>query len=420
MRVNDTRLSARLLTAAVLTGAAAGVGGIVLTLLLRGIQRLAYGYWDDTFLVGVEQAAPGRRVLALLIGGTVVGFGWWALRRKYRSIASPEQLLRHPNRQSPFTAVLADTALQMTAVGAGASLGREGAPRQLAAACAGRIADLFKLPAPGRRLLIACGAGAGLAAVYNVPIGGAVFTLEVLLASVSAVEAVPALLTSAVATVVAWPIVTRAPVYLIAAQTFSWSILVWAIPLGIVAGLLGSGFNRLTGWARSLAPTGWRVPVAIIVVFTLLGVLSIPYPELLGNGKGPAQLAFGGATSLGLFAVLGLLKPVTTASCLGAGASGGLLTPALATGAMLGAVTGGAWSMIWPGSSTAAFALVGAAAFVATTQRAPLTAVVLILEFTHTGLDLVVPLLIAVSLASMTAQAIGKGHARQTDLPTRR
>ncbi len=393
---------------------------MVLTLLLRLVQHLAFGYTDETFLTGVEQSSPERRVLALACGGLVVGLGWWALRRRFPRIATPEELLRHPNRQAPFVAVLADTSLQIAAVGVGASLGREGAPRQLGAALAGWISRLLRLEPRQRRLLIACGAGAGLGAVYNVPLGGAVFTLEVLLASTALTDAIPALLSSAIATVVAWPVITRLPTYAVATQAFSWSLLVWALVLGPIAGILASGFNRLTGWARGMAPTGRWLPISVVVVFSGLGALAMAYPELLGNGKGPAQLALAGIGGAGVFGLLVVLKPITSAACLASGASGGLLTPSLATGAALGAATGGVWTLIWPGPSTAAYALVGAAAFLATTQRAPLTALVLVAEFTHTGFELAAPMLVAVGLALATASRLDRGGTRQADLPLRR
>ena len=100
----------------------------------------------------------------------------------------------------------ADAALQIIAVGFGASLGREGAPRQVGAAVGGWLAQRLRLDPGQRRTVLACGACAGLAAVYNVPLGGAVFTLEVLLVSAAARDVVPAILSSAVAAAVAWPV----------------------------------------------------------------------------------------------------------------------------------------------------------------------------------------------------------------------
>ena len=286
--------------------------------------------------------------------------------------------------------------LQVVAVGFGGSLGREGAPRQLGAAIGLWFATKSGMTLDQQRTLLACGAGAGLAAVYNVPLAGALFTLEILLVTFAVGDVLAAMSTSAIATAIAWIFLSDKPTYVVEPFDITASIVVFAILFGPVAGAGGALFTRLMDLAQAHAPTGWRLPVVTTVVFTAVGALAIPFPEVLGNGKGPAQLAFDAAASLPLFAVLFVLKPVTTAACLASGAKGGTLTPSLATGAMLGAALGGAWSSLWAGSSPGAFALVGAAAFLATTHRAPMTAVVLVLELTHSGNALLVPILVAV------------------------
>ncbi len=397
----------RLIAATAMTGVMAGLAGIALTLLLHAVQHAAFGYTEETFLIGVQEASAARRVIAMAIGGAVVGAGWWALWRYSQRFPAVGDALTGPDKRLPLPTVTADAALQIIAVGFGASLGREGAPRQVGAALGGWLAHRLRLDPGQRRTVLACGAGAGLAAVYNVPLGGALFTLEVLLVSAAARDVVPAILSSAVAAAVAWPVLGNQPTYLVPPVNANAAILVWAVVLGPVAALIGAVFVRITSVARRRAPkSGWRLPVATTIVFSAVGALSIGYPALLGNGKGPAQLAFDGTLSLGALGALVILKPLVTAACLGSGARGGLLTPAVATGALLGALTGNVWDLLWPGASTAAFAIIGAAAVLATTQRAPLCAIVLIMEFTHTGLDLLVPMLIAVTGAMLTARLL--------------
>jgi len=129
--------AARLLVVVLLTGAGAGLGGIALTLLLHLVQHLAYGYTKDTFLRGVQQASVVRRVLVMTVGGAAVGIGWWllsSLRPGLRLVAAAVQEPGRPARP-PVNAL--DAGLQSVAVGLGASLGQEGAPRQVGAA-AGR------------------------------------------------------------------------------------------------------------------------------------------------------------------------------------------------------------------------------------------------------------------------------------------
>ncbi|MEO5831897.1 MAG: chloride channel protein [Nakamurella sp.] len=403
-------LTGRLIGAAVLTGLLAGAGGIALTLMLHGVQHLAFGYTEATFLIGVERASAARRVLAMTLGGLIVGLGWWWLRARAPMTTSVRDALDDPTRSLRLPRTTADAVLQIVAVGFGASLGREGAPRQVGAALAGRLAQRLDLTVPQRRTILACGAGAGLAAVYNVPLGGALFTLEILLVSIAVKDLVPALLSCTIAAAVAWPVLADPFTYLVAPQQMHAAVLVWSLLIGPVAAVVGRGFHRLTAAARPLAPSGWRLPVTTTLVFAAVGALAIPFPQLLGNGKGPTQLALDGSLGVGVLIALLLLKPLVTAGCLASGAQGGLLTPAAATGALLGALTGAGWSALWPGAPIAAYAMIGAAAVLATTQRAPLCAVVLVLEFTRTGLDLLVPMLLAVGGAAVTSYLLGRSR----------
>lgn len=137
--------------------------------------------------------------------------------------------------------------------------------------------------------------------------------------------------------------------------------------------------------------------IAAPAAFLVGGLLAVPYPQLLGNGKAPAEVAFETQPAIALAAVLLVLRIGIVLLVLRAGARGGLLTPSLANGALLGVVAGGAWQLLWPGDSPAAYAVVGAGAFLAAAQRMPLTAVVLILEFTDAPRVLVVPVLVAVA-----------------------
>jgi H+/Cl- antiporter ClcA len=410
------RSGGRMVLASTITGVLAGLGGLVLTLLLHAVQHAAFGYTENTFLIGVQQASGGRRVLSMAIGGLAVGLGWWAWWRYSKRFPAVGDAMTSPEKRLPLPTVTADAALQIVAVGFGASLGREGAPRQLGAALAGKLSELLRLDDGQRRVIIACGAGAGLAAVYNVPLGGALFTLEVLLVSAAARDVIPALVSCAVASALVWPVLGNLPTYVVPQMNGGSTLLVWSLLLGPIAALVGLAFLRLTSWTRRLAPTsGWRLPVATTVIFTLVGAAAIYSPALLGNGKGAAQLALDGAMSPGSLVLLLLLKPLATAACLGSGARGGLLTPAVATGAVLGALTGDLWTQLWPGAPTGAFAMIGAAAVLATTQRAPLCAIVLILEFTHTGLDLLVPMLIAVAGAMVVSRWVGKPQEPEQD-----
>ena len=138
----------------------------------------------------------------------------------------------------------------------------------------------------------------------------------------------------------------------------------------------------------------------------LLGLVSIWFPQLLGNGKDISQLAFTNQAAPVLLLALLALKPLATALCMRSGAPGGLFTPTLTAGAMLGAVLGHAWSWLWPGTPPGLFAILGAAAVLAATTQGPISTVVLMMELTGRDRSFILPLLLVVATATLVARTI--------------
>ncbi len=389
----------------VLIGLGAGLGGAALIELLRAVQHLAWSYHSGDFLDAVKRTSSTRRVLVLLIGGVVAGAGALALSGHSPGEVSESLWLR--GARVPFWASIARGVHSIVIVALGASLGREAAPQQFGAAVASTVSEWARLPHWQRRLLVACGAGAGMAAVYNVPLGGALFALEVLLGTLTLPLVLPALATSLIATAVAWVALPTAPTYTIPSYPVSGSQIVWAVIVGPIAGLAAIGWIRLIALAHSLRPSAWQRLAAPIVVFTALGALATAYPQLLGNGKPVVQLALVAQLSVALLAVLLVLKPLVTAACLGSGAPGGLFTPTLAYGVLLGGLLGEGWAQIWPGAPLGGYAIIGGAAVLGASMQGPLAAVVLLLELTHHADALMVPILIAVVEATVLARVLG-------------
>ncbi len=295
----------------------------------------------------------------------------------------------------PFVTVV-NASLQVVIVGLGASIGRELAPRELGALVAGWLSEKTGLNSRERRILVACGAGAGLAAVYSVPLGGAVFTVEILLAEASISTVVPALATAAIATLVAHLVVPTSPLYQVPKLALSPTMVAWSVAVGPVMGLGALGFVRLADRARAWRPKSWLILVVMPATFAAVGLVSLALPAILGNGRALGQIAFDAAEPVAVLAALLVLKVAATVGTIGSGAAGGTLTPSLAIGAALGALAGAAWGAAWPGVPSAAFALIGAAAFLASSMRAPLAALVLVIEFTSQGTSILVPLVLAI------------------------
>ena len=389
----------------VLVGLGAGVGGAALMELLHAVQHLAWGYHIGTFLEGVKGAPDSTRVLVPLIGGIIAGTMGLALAGRSGG-GEVSEAIWLPGARVPFFTNLVRAAYSMVIVALGASLGREAAPQRAGAAVASALADWASLPQWQRRLLVASGAGAGMAAVYNVPLGGALFALEVLLGTLALPLVLPALATSLIATAVAWIALPTAPTYSIPSYGVSASQIVWALLVGPIAGLAAIAWIRLIGLTHALRPSGWKRLLAPVVVFSALGAVAIAYPQILGNGKNIVQLAFVAQLGVGLIAVLLVLKPLATAACLGSGAPGGLFTPTLAYGVLLGGLLGKAWSEIWPGAPLGSYAIIGGAAVLGASMQGPLAAVVLLLELTHRADALMVPILLATVEATVLARLL--------------
>nr|WP_240766730.1 chloride channel protein [Paraburkholderia flava] len=375
---------------------------MALALLLHAIQHVAYGYSvahvisAESFLEGVTDTAPLRRLIVVSICGLIAGGGWWALYRYGRPLVGIRKAMNSDDPRMPGLSTTIHALLQIVTVAMGSPLGREVAPREIGAAFAAWLSRRAGLSVADRRIMVACGAGAGLAAVYNVPLGGAVFVLEVLLGTFEWTVVVPALATSAIAAVVAWIGLGNEHQYQVPQFTLNAQLVVWSIVCGPLFGVAAYAFTRLMSHARSLAPKDQRLPVLTLLNFVVIGVLAMSLPQLLGNGKGPAGLSFDSHLTVGLAATLLVLKVAITASTLRCGAEGGLLTPGLANGALLSLVIAGLLNPLWPGMQPGAFAVVGAASFLAASMQMPITAVVLILEFTRVNHDMLIPMLLAV------------------------
>jgi H+/Cl- antiporter ClcA len=142
-------------------------------------------------------------------------------------------------------------------------------------------------------------------------------------------------------------------------------------------------FRRLTQRARSKVRSNWQMPVFSLVAFAALGALSMWFPQLPGNGKGPTQLTLDGSVTLQLALAIVCIKIFVIWAVLRGGAEGGLLTPGLTIGALLGSLLFIVLGRLFPGSDMAGFALTGAAGFLSASMQMPVTAITLMMEFTR-------------------------------------
>jgi len=391
-----------------LTGIGTGVGAALLTRLLEAVQHWMWSGPGTDLLDAVQRTGAWRHIAILLGAGLLTGAGQIALAglSSGNGIDTTAAIWFHAGRM-PALRTLGSALLSVIIVGMGVSLGREGAPKQAGAVLANYFSDRLRLSEEQRRLLVACGAGAGMSAAYGVPLGGALFALEVMRGVLALRYVLPALFASVIAAAVSWVWMPDAPTYVIPAYAGSISCVVWALLAGPIAGLVSVGYVRAVTWAdRNKPPQGWRRFWVPLVGLGLLGAVSIVFPQLLGNGRDISQLAFTNQVAPALLLILLVLKPAATVLCVRCGAPGGLFTPSLTVGALLGALLGHAWSWFWPGVPPGLFALLGAAAVLAATTQGPISTVVLMMELTGRDRSFIVPLLLAVATATLVARTI--------------
>lgn len=390
-----------------LTGAGAGLTSGLLMRLLKWVQQRSFPHRTGDFLVGVQAASAERRIVVMLLAGILAGGSLYLLRRLSGGAGS-EVAGAIWHRQGVFAALptLAKSLISIVVVGMGAAIGREAALKDTGATIAGKLSDWSRLSPAQRHLLVACGAGAGMAAAYNVPLGGAFFAVEVLLGTISITNVLAAMIASFLAVTVSWLMLPNAPTFEVTRLSITPSLMIWAALAGPVLGVVSAVYVRVIGWAESGKPRHSMVIVAPVLAFLGLGVLSVWFPELLGNGKDVVQEAFGSQVGIGLLFWLLILRPLATAMCLKSGAPGGLFTPTMTFGALLGGLLGEGWSHLAPQTSKDSYAIIGAGAMLASASQGPISSVVFMLELTNHTDALIVPLLVAVAGATLTARRL--------------
>ena len=408
----------RFLVAAAVAGVAAGLIGIAMALLLELFESLFYGVAHGGLLERLAAAPPWRRALAPALGGLVAGGLWWWLRAT-GGVADVESAVADRSGQAAARMGLArpflDAVTQVLTVGAGNSVGREGAPRLAAGAVAARLATRLGIARSEGAILIASAAGAGLAAMYNAPLGGAAYAVELVMVAGmrrrGALVAVPVCL---IATLVSWLHSHGRPTFEVASPGLSSGTVLGLVLLVPVTAVLGVGARRLWLWmlAHRVRVLRW-LPVAIGTAGLVTGLASLWVPAIVGNGRDAMEMALGTglpgasnrAAGAGLVLLVGIvaLKPVLTGLTLAAGATGGRLAPSLAAGSSAGAALAIALHACGVQASVAVLALAGAGAVLATTQRAPVFGIVFTWELARAGAWTLVALFAVVVAVTLLA-----------------
>ncbi|WP_326361299.1 chloride channel protein [Nocardia sp. CDC160] len=286
----------------------------------------------------------------------------------------------------------------------GGSVGREGPIVQIGSATGSTLAQLIRLDTPRVRLLVACGAAGGIAATFNAPLAGPFFAMELILRNFAAESFGAVVLSSVTASVIGRAIL---------GDTAFLSLPVFAVRnpieyplyllLGLVVGIIGVCFSKVLYLIEDLCDWAWRGPewARPAVGGLLLGGLLIALPQMYGVGYPVLENAVEGKYLLGMLVLLLIGKMVATSLTIGIGGSGGVFAPTLFIGAMAGTAFGEIVHQILPAAteSPGAYGLVGMAAALGGSTRAPITAVIILFELTG-EYSIILPLMAAVAVAT--------------------
>ncbi len=414
MRVGHTVAAHRSLLgiAAAVVGAVVGAAAVLFNLAIRAWTWVSTGFTEYTTHIGSPHGVWGWAPwLFLLLSPALAGAVYGPLIQRFAPSAKghgiPEVMLavRRKGGRIPGRVAVVKIVSSALTIGSGGSAGREGPIVQVGASLGSTIASWLGMPVSRVVLLASCGSAAGIAATFHAPLAGAVFALEVILTEFTAgtfgFVVLSAVSSSMVARILQGDemVVRVASDLSFASQTDMW----WVALLGLVAGMCGLGFSKLLYacedaidwlWARTRLPQ-WARPA---VLGLALGAGLVAFPYMFGSGYPLEEDAIAGNFSVAFLLALMLGRALYTAFTIGMGGSGGVFAPTLFIGAMAGAAFGDVVSPL-SASPVGVFAVVGMGAAFAGAARAPMTAVLIIVEMTG-QFSLILPMMLAVVIAT--------------------
>ena len=394
----------RLFLAVILQGIVSGLSGIFLHYLLEMAEGLAFGQSENHSGFLTDGVSSSRIGLSLIIVGLGSSLVWYFLQKGSKIYSIKAQMKDETSQYKlHFLKQLFHSIWQIIAVGGGAPIGKEAAPREIGTLFAGPIGKICSLSKKDQIFLLACGAGAGLAAVYQVPLTSVFFVFETLGIALSIKRFVLVGLTTYVSTYIAGLVISDQALYQIPA--ISWSLKeIWIIPLLLLfLTPLSWLFGRLSKAASSNRIKDKRILLTLPSAFLFLVGLASSFPHLLGNGRMMAQEILNGSSDQTVLLMF-FLKAVVVLIILWAGAYGGTLTPSFALG-MAGAALLG---MILGLDSQPTVLLLGSVCFLSVTLRAPISATGLVIGFTGLALDSLPYLLVTAVLAYEFAKMLDR------------
>lgn len=390
---------------AALVGFIAGSISVGFRRLSLSLTALFVGQWPATEYL-FESLSSWQRVLIPTVGGLIAGlFLWWGTKVPRTSSSSSTDYMEAialGDGKMPFRASIVKSISALFTIASGGSIGREGPIVALAAMMASIVGKWTNMATPRLRLLVACGAAAGMACVQNAPIAGAFFVSEIVIGKTAIESFGPMVVSTVVATQTVRTFFGDSPLYTVPQfrLSASWELVAYAI-LGVLFGVCGAWYVRfLKASERQFTKIGVPIFARLAVGGLIVGLLALVTPGVYGNGFVPINDLFNSHMLWTTAAMILVFKLFATAATFGSGAVGGVFTPTIFVGAFLGYLFGFAVRAIVPSAQIdpLAFGLVGMGAFLTAATHAPLMAILMVVELTRDYQN-ILPIMIACVLA---------------------
>ncbi len=401
-------------------GLAVGFTSVATAHLISFLQNQFWGNGQNLFTAAQNNPWP-LHIIIPLVGGLLVGAIGWVFRVQTRGggITTIMQAVGIKGGVLSLREVWPRDTAAVVTIATGGSLGREGAMAMLGSAIGSHIGRRFKLSTQQLRILVCASAAAALAAVYNAPIGGSLFALELLMGNFALDVLGPVVVVSVISTLVFRSCMGNLPRFDVPHYEFvsAWELLPY-LGLGVLSGLISLLFVRMLFGSQDvfekLPLPRWIKPA---IGMALVGVLGVWWPHVYGNGFEPVNMTLREQIPITLLLILVPIKMLASSLTFGSGGAGGLFTPSLMVGALLGGSFGYGVHWLFPHVSAehGAYALVGMGGVLAGMTHAPLMAIMMIYEQTN-SYQTVLPLMFVCIISHFTVRAFKGGSLEEETL----
>ena len=393
-------------------GIIGGFGAVGFRTLIEVMQTLTIG--DHVNILQAVMDLPWqKRLLLPVAGGLIVGplVYFWGRETKGHGVPEVMEAVALRGGKIRPRVMFLKAFVSAVTISTGGSVGREGPIVQIGSSVGSAFGQWLGVSQDKLKILVACGAAAGIAATFNAPIAGVMFSVEIILGSYAIVTLVPLIMSSVMATIIGRWYFGDIPAFEIPYYELNsgWEIFPYIL-LGIMTGVVAVGFVKLLygleDYADAIPIKGWlKTPLILFLV----GLLVLQFPQVYGVGYDTITQILKGEMVWYLLLLLLPVKMLATSITLAAGGSGGVFAPSLFLGAVFGGLFGSVMQFLFPELvvSSGAYAVVGMSAMVAGTTHAPITAFLIIFELTS-DYKLILPIMICAILATFIASLLKK------------